>query len=171
MTEASNALGVAIAWGFIENGPNDGLYNSQALALPGQGIVGTYRKRNRFGNDFLWALPGDVSPPIYTWRGKRIGLLICRDIKDSNDVKEDLYEPGDADIVAFSANFGDGPFPANAWMRFVEDNKTALVVSNRYGQEENNNFGEGGSCVIQANGKVWCDGVKWSAPCVVHATL
>jgi predicted amidohydrolase len=173
MVEASNSLGVAIAWGLIEKGDESGetLYNSQALCLPGQGLVATYRKRNRYGNDYLWAAPGDVSPTIVTYKGRKVGMLICRDIKDSNDVNDDLYEPGDADIIAFSANFGNGPFPANAWMRFVSQNKTALVVSNRYGQEENNNFGQGGIGVIHPDGKIDHDGLKWSAPCIVHSTV
>lgn len=160
---------VAIAWGVMEKGPEH-LHNSQVLVLP-NGKHWVCRKLNRWANDMLWAESGDQSPPIAEFRGKTIGLLICRDVRDkSADVKE-FYEPGDADIVAFSSNFGDGGFPSVSWHEFATENKTWLVVSNRYGREQNNDFGEGGICVISPKGEVFCDGLKWNAPCIVYADV
>ena len=169
MTHISKITGSAIAWGFVEDAQGK-LFNSQCLVTP-SGDYATYRKRNRWANDFLWAAKGDVSPTIVNWRGRSIGLLICRDIRDKSDVSDDIYEVGDADIVAFSANFGNGGFPPVSWVEFAENNKTALVVSNRYGQEEQNNFGGGGICIIRPNGKVECEGLKWNEPCVVLAEV
>lgn len=164
-------LGVAIAWGLIEEDPGTGhLYNAQILVLPTSEWV-SYRKVNPFGNDFLWSKPGTGSPPIIKFMGKQIGLLICADVRDKSDNIGDFYEKGDADIVAYSANWGDGGYPASKWMTFARDNGCTLVVSNRYGREENNNFGEGGIGVIEPTGKVHCKGLLWSQPCVVYAEV
>lgn len=185
MAHLSLRLGVKLVWGFIEKDPGSGkLYNSQAFLetdlSQGQGVGAirywTYRKINRWGNDFIWSAAGESNPPVIRtmfdgveWK---VGMLICRDIRDKKDDKwNSFYEPGDADVVAFSANWGDGGFPANGWMDFVEENKTNLVVANRYGREENNNFGEGGICVIEKSGRVLCDGVKWNQDCIVYADL
>lgn len=166
LQQVSKDFNIAIAWGFIEDAQGK-LFNSQCLVLP-EGGYSTYRKRNRWANDFLWAAKGDVSPTILTWRGRTIGMLICRDIRDKSDVSPDLYEAGDADIVAFSANFGNGGFPPVSWVEFAEENKVNLIVSNRYGKEQTNNFGEGGVCIIRPSGKVNCKGLIWSQPCIIY---
>lgn len=169
MRELSTRLNVAVVWGFIEDA-GECLYNSQALFFP-DGQETTNRKRNRWGNDFLWAAPGDVSPTILSWKGRTIGPLICRDVRDKNDKLNDVYEPGDADIVAFSSNFGNGGFPSGSWVDFAMENKTNLIVSNRYGEESINNFGHGGICVIRPNGKVEAHGLQWDKPCIVYADV
>ena len=79
--------------------------------------------------------------------------------------------PGDADIVAFSSNWGDGGFPAVNWMDFAKENHTVLVVANRYGQETCNNFGEGGSCIVEPGGKVHCQGLQWNQDCIIYADV
>lgn len=164
-------MGVAIVWGVMEKDYGTGnLYNSQVMITPNLNHT-SYRKINRFANDFLWAEAGTSSPPVVVHAGRKVGLLICRDVKDTAPEWEDFYEPGDADIVAFSTNWGNGGFPAARWMKFCEDNKTTLVVSNRFGQEANNNFGEGGICVVSPQGAVTCEGLKWSEPCIVYAEV
>ncbi len=175
MKKIVDRYGVAIVWGVIEiadvNKENR-LHNSQVLLKP-DGFV-SYRKINPFGNDWLWSTPGTASPPITTFMGKRIGLLICRDVRDKGDKGtglNDFYEKGDADIVAFSSNFGAGGFPSASWMRFAMENRTWLVVSNRYGHEVHNDFGHGGICIIEPEGKVHCNGLKWNEPCIVYADV
>lgn len=164
-------LNVAIAWGVLEQDYGTGtLYNSQVLVLPSGQFI-SYRKVNLWGNDYLWAKAGTASPPITDYLGKKVGLLICRDVRDKAPAMDELYEKGDADIVCFSSNFGDGGFPSGHWVEFAKDNSAYLIVSNRYGQEANNNFGEGGICVIEPSGKVHCDGVVWNAPCIVYAEV
>lgn len=162
---------VAIVYGLVEIDPGSGkLYNSQVYLGP-DGHFEAYRKVNRWGNDYLWAEGGRANPPVIDCAvtGKRVGLLICRDVRDKkNDAWNDFYSRGDADIVAFSTAWGDGGFPAVAWMDFVEDNGVTLVVANRYGQEANNNFGEGGSCVISPSGRVACEGLHWNEDCIVY---
>lgn len=165
---------VHLVWGMVEQAVGGSqLYNSQVYVSP-IGEFASYQKINRWGNDFIWCDPGRSNPPVIDAPdlGLRLGLLICRDVRDKvNDEWTNLYSAGDADVVCLSANWGDGGFPANAWMDFVADNKTALIVSNRYGQEANNNFGEGGVCVIAKSGDVQLSGLKWSADCIVYGEL
>lgn len=173
LTILARQLNIALVWGFVERDPGTGnLYNSQAYT-DAAGTSLCYRKVNFFGNDWLWATPGIANPPIATSPfGKRIGLLVCRDIRNKvSDKWTSLYEPGDCDVVALSAAWGDGGFPATAWMDFVAATKIPLVVSNRYGQEGPNNFGEGGVCVIDRDLKVSCQGLVWDQDCLVFGDV
>ena len=179
-------LNVTLVYGFIEEDHQTGqLYNAQVIMDPGlyhldNGEVveppsfQTYRKINRWGQDWLWAQSGTQNPPVqYSARlGKRIGLLICRDIRDKKDSEwTNFYSPGDCDIVCFSSNFGRGAFPATSWMDFTIESKVHLVVSNRYGKEENNDFGHGGVCVVSPDGTVQCEGLRWNKDCIVYVDI
>ena len=173
---------VYIAWGMVELDAGSGdLFNSQVLVSP-DGTWVSYRKINRFGNDYLWARPGRGNPPIMKaffelpngggLVEKKVGLLVCRDVRDKKDDNwSSFYEKGDADICLLSAAWGDGGFPSVTWMDFVENNKVTLAVSNVWGQEENNDFGEGGSCIIEPPDKIHCEGLVWNADCIVYADL
>lgn len=170
----SRELDVCIVFGFVELDPGTNkLYNSQLYIEP-SGYYDSYRKINFFGNDYLWASRGISNPPVIKCQfgDTRVGLLICRDVRDKKDEKwSSFYEAGDADVVALSSNWGDGGFPAVSWIDFAEENKVTLIVSNRYGQEGPNDFGEGGICIIEKTGKVHCEGLKWSQDCIVYAEV
>lgn len=165
---------VAVVWGLAAKDPDNGkLYNAQVYLDP-NGHVEVYAKINPWANDYLWAAPGRANPPIIDCdvTGLRVGLLICRDVRDKkNDDWNNFYSRGEADVIAFSTNWGDGGFPATTWMDFVEEHNIALVVSNRYGREENNNFGEGGSCIITPPAKVQCQGLLWNQDCIVYGEV
>jgi predicted amidohydrolase len=166
--ELATKLDVGIAWGFMRRDPGSGdLYNSQGLVLP-TGQYASYDKINLWGQDYLWATEGSGSPPILDYLGQRVGLLICRDVRDKAPAWDEFYEPGDADVIAFSTNWGDGGFPSVKWVDFAKQNRCWLVVGNRYGREANNDFGEGGPCVIAPSGQVHCEGLVWSQPCTVY---
>lgn len=166
---------ITIAYGMVEKDEGTGkLYNTQVLVAPD--AYESYRKINLWGSDFLWASPGRGNPTIlrmdYGDQQLKIGLLICRDIRDKKDGQwTSFYEPGDADVVAMSANWGNGGFPAIGWMEFAQDNATTLVVSNRYGKETPNDFGEGGICIIQPDGSVETEGLQWNQDCIVYGEV
>lgn len=181
MRVLAETFGVHLVWGMVEkDGGTGDIYNSQVYVAP-DGTWESYRKINRWGNDYLWAKPGRANPPVITVAfdvggeilEKKVGLLICRDVRDKKDEKKwtSFYEKGDADVVCLSSNWGDGGFPAVTWMEFVEDNDTALIVSNRHGKESSNDFGEGGSCIIMPPDRVICDGLVWNADCIVYAEV
>ena len=167
MFEVARETGLTIVWGMMELDRGSGkLYNSQVLLTP-EGRWWSYRKINHFGNDFIWASSGSALPPVVDHLGHKIGLLICRDVRDKSDELETIYSKGDATLVCLSANWGAGAFPANSWMSFVKNNNCWLAVSNRYGKEQNLDFGHGGVGVISPEGKVHCDGLSWDQDCMV----
>jgi predicted amidohydrolase len=173
MQALASRHGAHLVWGMMERDAGTGLlYNSQVYLDP-TGFYETYRKINLWGQDYIWASEGQSNPPIVkSSLGKKIGLLICRDIRDKKDEEwNNFYSKGDADVICLSSNFGDGGFPAVSWMDFVKNNDTTLVVSNRYGHETNNNFGEGGICIIEPPGTVHCQGLRWNADCIVYAEV
>ena len=176
MRVLAETLNVHIVWGMVEkDGGTGDLYNSQVMVSPDGTWVST-RKVNRFGSDYLWAKAGRSNPPIVEIddEGKtlKVGLLICRDVRDRKDKHWDsFYEKGDADLVCLSSNWGKGAIPANAWMDFVEDNDCVLAVANRWGEEENNDFGHGGSCIIEPPDVVHFTGLVWSADCIIYAEV
>lgn len=170
MSELAAKTNAYIIYGVVEV-KNGKLYNSQVCLSPG-GECEVTQKINRWGNDWLWCEAGRSNPPVVDIDGVRVGLLVCRDVRDKvNDKWTDLYSPGDADVVCLSANWGKGGFPSGAWLDFVEENKTALVVSNRYGIEEHNDFGLGGICIIDKSGKVNCEGLVWGKDCIVYGDV
>lgn len=185
MHELASRLEVVIVWGLIELDTGTGeIFNTQVYIEPGvrsQGnqelssdYIESYRKINPWGNDYLWSGSGEKNPPVITSArlGKRVGLLICRDIRDrKNDDWSNFYSKGDADIVCFSANYGKGGFPAVNWVDFAKENDTNLIVSNRYGEESHNDFGMGGVCVISPAGKVNCAGLIWNQDCIVYSEV
>lgn len=168
-------LDVSIVWGFLEVDPGTSkLYNSQ-MYYEASGYYEGYRKINFFASDYLWASRGISNPPVIKSQfeaDKRIGMLICRDVRDKKDDNwKDFYAPGDADVVALSANWGKGGFPSSSWMDFVEENRTGLIVSNRYGVEGPNDFGDGGICIISPDGTVNCEGLRWGQDCIVYGEV
>jgi len=176
MRKLAEGFGVHLVWGMVEEDPGTKLLHNTQVLLSPDGYFTSYRKINRWGNDFLWAAPGQTNPPVSRLKigGQevKVGLLVCRDIRDKKDDKwNDFYEKGDADIVCLSANWGNGGFPAVAWMDFVEDNGASLIISNRYGKETCNDFGEGGICLIGTDGLVQTEGLRWDRDCIVVGDL
>ena len=175
MWALASSLGVHIVFGLIRKDAGTGkVYNSQVYLEP-SGYLEFMDKVNKWGQDYVWATAGTSNPPVIKaegLEGLRIGMLICRDVRNKkNEDWKNFYSPGDADIICLSTNWGKGGFPSVSWMEFVEDNKTTLIVSNRYGVELNNDFGEGGVCVITKAGEVLCEGLVWSADCIVYADI
>ena len=171
MMRIARLYNVTIVWGMMEVDPESGdLHNSVVLMSPDE--IHVVRKINPFGNDYIWSRPGTEPPPIIESKhlGKTIGLLVCRDVRNKSEDLDKFYTDSGkrhVDIVCLCANWGDGGFPATAWMDFVRNTKSNLVVSNRYGYECPNDFGEGGACIITSDMRVQCEGLVWSQDCIV----
>jgi len=166
---------VHIACGLVEKGETDQIYNSQVLVCP-DGSWESYRKISRWGSDWLWCSAGESNPPVRKItiddQSLRVGLLVCRDIRNRGEESDaHFYEKGDADLILLSSNWGAGGFPAVRWMEFVRDLKIPLLISNRYGKEENNDFGHGGVALIKEDLTVQCRGLEWSKDCIVYVDL
>lgn len=71
------STGGAIVWGTAEKS-RDKLYNSAVLTTP-EGKHHIYRKTHLFFREKLIFDPGNTGFKVFSWRGIRIGLMICYD--------------------------------------------------------------------------------------------
>jgi predicted amidohydrolase len=170
-----------VSWGYVEtDGAN--LYNSATLVDPKGKVLTTYRKINQFSSDFLWCTPGVESAPVVETEFGSTSIVVCRDLRDkiplniprvaSKNVP--LFGTQKLDLVAASVNWGKGGYPANSWMDFVANHRCTLIIANRWGKEEGSfgykqDFGQGGSIIIEPSWKCHTGGIAFGQDCVVTA--
>lgn len=165
-----------ISYGFVESDEKGVLYNSVNLVSPDGIIVSTFRKVNLWGNDFLWAKPGEESSSVVETPMGKTAVIICRDLRDKSPSYSDVKDVVDeVDFVMASVNWGKGGFPANTWVDFCQKNKCILAVANRCGIEKNegmeNDFGSGGSLIITPSMDFFREGLVFNTDCVVSADV
>lgn len=184
MRGVASELQCYVAWGYVEV-DGESLYNSCSMVGPDGELVTSYRKVNLWGNDFLWATPGREAAPLAVTDLGRTSVIVCRDLRDKipdnlpsgrTAAKSQTFWRGkQVDVVAACTNWGKGGFPSTTWMDFAADHACNLVVANRWGDEENGafrqDFGQGGSCIVQPDWKVHTSGMKWGQDCLVTAAV
>ena len=182
MQSTAIKLNAYIAWGYIES---DGrkLYNSASLVSPSGVLISKSRKINLWSTDFLWATPGLEPAQIVETDLGFMSVVICRDLRDkipSNIPRTaartpSIFEGKKVDIVAACVNWGKGGFPSTSWMDFASDNGCVIAVANRWGKEEvgsfTQDFGHGGSAIIEPNWTVHTGGLEFRMDCVVTASF
>jgi predicted amidohydrolase len=77
MSQLAEKTGGAIVWGMVERSRNR-LYNTAVLTTP-EGDHHRYRKTHLFFREKLFFEPGNTGFEVFTWRGVRIGMMICFD--------------------------------------------------------------------------------------------
>jgi predicted amidohydrolase len=171
-----------VVWGFIESKGNT-LCNSAALVGPDGNLITSYSKINLWGNDYLWATPGENAPDVVKTDIGNISIIVCRDIRDKipDNIpriakSEPIFPEGQKiDIVAAPVNWGKSGFPSVSWMNFAANNNCTLVVANRWGEERNgdfkNDFGQGGSIIVEKTWVTHTDGLLFNQDCVVSTAL
>lgn len=179
MAAAAVELEAYLAWGFLE-ADGSSLYNSSAMVGPDGKLVLASRKMNLWGNDFLWASPGRFPPPVVQTEIGMMSSVVCRDVRNhipSNlprNASNKLFET-QPDVVALHAAWGKGGFPATQWMDMAADVGCVLAVANRWGLEKNGDFeqdfGQGGSIIIDRDWTTRTDGLAWGKDCVVCARV
>jgi len=182
MRRTAVELKAYMVWGFVEL--KDGrLYNSVSVAAPNGSIILTSQKINLWGNDFLWAKPGIDPPPIIQTEFGLLSAIICRDVRDKIPANipriaakdPHFFDGRKVDVVAMCVNWGKGGFPSTSWMDFVADNKCTAVIANRWGDEKNQtftqDFGHGGSAIVEPDWTVHTGGLRFNEDCVVSAAI
>ena len=172
-----------VSYGYIESDGNN-LYNAASLIGPDGKLLTSYRKLNLFANDYLYATPGTISAPIVDTDFGRTSIVVCRDLRNkipSNIPRTasksvPLFNNEKLDLVAASVNWGKGGYPSTSWMDFVAENKSCtLIVANRWGEEQNGDFiqdfGQGGSIIIEPNWKCHTNGIEFNKDCVVSMNM
>lgn len=174
-----------VSWGYVRiDRETHCLHNSATMVSPKGEIVARYDKVNLWGNDFIWATPGEEPAPVVETELGRASLVVCRDLRDRvprniprTAAKKDppLFSGQKVDLVAACVNWGKSGFPSTSWMDFVANNACTLVVANRWGEERNGSFvqdfGQGGSAVIEKDWTVHIGGLAFGADCVVTAVI
>lgn len=179
MALVASELKAHVVWGMVES-YDDSLFNSAAVASPDGTVAILSRKLNLWGNDFLWATPSPDPPTTIQTEFGGLTALVCRDLrgkkpKNRPRVASSDLVPLEATIIAAPVNWGGGGFPAVTWMDLVSSSGRPLVVADRWGVEENgdfsNDFGNGGSIIIEPSWKTHTGGLKFKSDCVVSARL
>jgi predicted amidohydrolase len=170
-----------VSWGYVEtDGTN--LYNSATLVSPDGKVLTSYRKVNLFSSDFLWATSGLESAPVVQTEFGATSIVVCRDLRNKIPLNiprtasksVPLFGTQKLDLVAACVNWGKSGYPANSWMDFVAEHRCTLIISNRWGKEEGSfdykqDFGQGGSIVIEPDWKCHTGGIWFNRNCVVTA--
>lgn len=178
------ALKAYVVWGYVEAGPDGSLYNAASMVGPNGTRLTGYRKVNLWGNDFLWAKPGEDAAPVVTTEFGQTSIVVCRDLRDKipdnipRTASTKLFDGQKMDLVAALVNWGKGGFPSTSWMDFAANNRCTAVIANRWGTEERSDvgdysldFGHGGSIVIERDWTVHTGGLQFSRDCVVTAAI
>lgn len=128
-TLAAQTGGVIVA-GFAEEG-KEGLYNS-AAAVAEEGVLQVYRKTHLFSGEKDLFLPGDSGFRVFTYRGVRIGMMVCFDWFFPESART-LALRG-AQIIAHPANLVL-PYCQQAMVTRSLENAVFSITANRYGEE------------------------------------
>ena len=164
--------GMLVLVGHPESGPVSGgrCYNTLSACRDGQ-VVARARKQLLPGYDVFdedrYFLPGE-SPAWVEHEGRRIGLLVCEDLWQADDVREhtsyeidpvaSLVKMGCEVLVASSASpfvVGKHERQCAALARLAERHGVSIVTLNRAGAEDDLVF-DGAAIVAKPDGTIHC---------------
>jgi predicted amidohydrolase len=134
--------GIAIVYGYPEHHPQGQPFNAvQAIGPDGQSLA-RYRKTHLYGElDHAQFSAGDEASQVFTWRGWRLGLLICYDVEFPETVRLLALQGVDAVLVptANMAAFDEVQnllVPARAC-----ENRVFVAYANACGVEQDIHYG------------------------------
>jgi len=152
VAEMARKNGVAIAYGYLERGTADAVFNSVQLFGPDGSPLANYRKTHLFGDlDKSMFTASDADSAVVELGGWRVGFLICYDVEFPENARKLALRGADL-IVAPTANMV--PFevvnttivPARAY-----ENQVYLAYANYCGGEGEIEYC-GLSCVAAPDG-------------------
>lgn len=92
--------GVAIVYGYPEHNPSGKPFNAAQTIAPDGTRPMAYRKTHLFGDlDRAQFSAGDTASQVFTWRGWRLGLLICYDVEFPEAARGLALQGADAVLV------------------------------------------------------------------------
>lgn len=128
---------IAIVYGYPERHPQGGKPFNAAQAMgPDHQAIGHYRKTHLFGDmDRAQFSPGDAASRVFTWRGWRLGLLICYDVEFPEAVRGLALQAADAVLVPTANMIGFDEVPALLVPARACENRLFVAYANACGQE------------------------------------
>jgi len=130
MQMLAKSTGAAIVTGYSEL-DQDQIFNSAADVSP-DGIIANYRKTHLYLDEKSLFQPGDCGFKVFTWKGVRIGMMICFDWIFPEAART-LALDG-AQILAHPANLVL-PYCQDAMITRSIENKLFTITANRIGKE------------------------------------
>ncbi len=147
--------GIAIVYGYPERHPQGGQPFNATQAIDADGRrIGHCRKTHLFGDmDRAQFSPGDAAAQVFTWRGWRLGLLICYDVEFPEAVRGLALQGADAVLVPTANMVGFDEVPTLLVPARACENRLILAYANACGSEGDTRYG-GLSTVADAQGAV-----------------
>ncbi len=130
LQQMARSLNGAIVCGYAERG-GDSVYNAAAAVGP-DGLLANYRKTHLYADEKVLFNPGDTGFQTFTWKGVRIGMMICFDWIFPESART-LALKG-AQIIAHSANLVL-PYCQQAMVTRSLENHIFTITANRVGKE------------------------------------
>jgi nitrilase len=144
--------GLAIVYGFAEQ-DGDAIYNSAIAIGPDGARLGLYRKLHLFG-DFERGeySPGAAFMSPFTYRGWKIGLLICYDVEFPEAVRHVALSGADLLLIPTALTPEYGCVPGAIVPARAVENQIFVGYCNHSGEEDGLIY-LGGSCIAGPDGR------------------
>ncbi|MCE5983428.1 carbon-nitrogen hydrolase family protein [Pseudomonas wadenswilerensis] len=166
--QAVRERGVAVVIGLAEKA-EDRFYNTSLLLTP-EGIALRYRKTHLWPSERGLFEPGDRYTTV-SWKGLRIGLLICYDIELPESSRA-LAQLGVDLIVVTNGNMDPyGPVHRTAIMARAQENQAFALMVNRVGPGDDGLVFAGGSAVVDPHGRLLFEAGREACRQVVELDL
>lgn len=144
----------AIVYGYPRLNPLGRPFNAVQFMGPDGRARARYDKRHLYGEaDAAQFAPGEQAPAVFSWRGWRLGLLICYDVEFPETVHALARLGADAVLVP-TANMREfDEVPRNVVPVRARDNRLYVAYANACGHEGTTRYG-GLSTVAGPGGEV-----------------
>ncbi|AUX43190.1 beta-alanine synthetase [Sorangium cellulosum] len=170
LAELARRHAVALAGPLVEE--SRGRFYNSLLVFDRDGRrVGHYRKRHPWFPE-RWAAPGDLGTPVLDLLGLRVTTAICFDVHFLSDDAGDALDG--ADLLLFPTAWVDPPGEGDARAELLPAlarRHHVAVVNANWGPSRPALLGQGGSRILDAEGRLLAAAPSGPGPSVVRATL
>ncbi|MFT4775256.1 MAG: putative amidohydrolase [Pontimonas sp.] len=128
----------------------DRLTNRCTLVSP-SGVIGHYDKTCLFVEDFTWATPGTLMPPMWDTPIGTVAPLICADLDYPEPIRSAVSRG--AQVIVYPTAWVAEPAPSATWMIRAREHGVPIIAADLLGNDQGRIF-SGGSCVMSADGVV-----------------
>lgn len=143
---------VAIVYGYPEHNPGGKPFNAAQAIAPDRKPLAHYRKTHLFGDlDRQQFSAGDAASQLFTWRGWRLGLLICYDLEFPEAARGLALQGADAVLVPTANMTGFDEVQNILVPARALENRLFVAYANACGSEGSTRYG-GLSTVADAQG-------------------
>lgn len=128
--------GLAIVYGYPESNGTHPPFNAVQLMGPDAHPLAHYRKTHLFGDtDRAQFTQGDRPPTVFTWRGWRLGLLICYDVEFPETMRLLALQGADAALVPTANMLAFDEVPQLLVPARACENRMYVAYANACGEE------------------------------------